>query len=1020
MNPVVSAYRDYLKRNGKSDSRMDWEIALDLGNRLRADKRDDEAPPEFWTQYEEIRGYSDPSTLGGIANNAANAWGSSIQALNTVGGIDDQDAVDIAEREQQKRGRGTNLTWENWQRAEGFEAFKTFLRDPIEITSNIVASGLAGSVPGLVGGVVGGAAGGAAAGTAVLPVVGTGVGGAIGAAAGTFPGSLAVEYGNKYLEVLREAGADLADPESIRQVLQDEGVKAKAMDLGLRRGLPVAAFDSISAALGGKFFGGAAKTAAKQGARQLVKEGAAEALTQGALGGLGEVAGSVSAGEEINPKAVFEEVVGEIGPGAAEVTSGVVRDRYFGPKPNTAAPAATTPAPAAVTPSPMPAPVSPDTAAVANTLRRVQLLEPERQKALFEELSQKPNLDKAEETALRYLKAKFATTTPVAQADAQPAAAPVAAPVAPAPVPPAPAPVPVDPSPAPTPAAPPQPVPVTPAAAAAPTIAQRSSAIAQAVRSLPAAQAKPVRDAIAALTGAPTAEQLDAIEGLVAQVQAQAKEQETRLAAEREEATLIKQLGKKSTADRLSILRAATAPTPEEQAERGAIEERLAKFQAELIGLGAKPRTAAEEARFRALKTALKRYPSPAAVATAAPTSGGASPESQGDVQSKLSVDGTQPSAATPSSAVTEPTAQPVEQSTTPAAPATLSPAEKQTLTDRAKAGMRTTGIGGQGAKIRSVVTVPPEAESAKGGKELIAKLRELGMKFVSDSSGSSKTSTAVILEAPDGRRLMRGIMPYTKSAGLKRINGTTALDPLAVQSMASGGTGKSKKQINEIGTRPASLDDVVAAGYKIREIVGFEGEPGVIVEDFAGPAEYEAARDKTPMNPGAKMGAPLANEGAGKKVSEVRGHSTMGPNTITGDDALKMVEGTVGANDVIDTEADVRTSLGADLDTILQKLDKHTDAKKAEAALRALSGRDQKLKAVLAELPEGRKTILNLHEQRLADAARVPQAQPVASPASPDGRDQSSGGEAAVGEAKPADAGVSRSGGEGRAHESA
>ena len=893
MNPVVSAYRDYLKRSGKSDARSDAAITLDLGNRLRADKRDDEAPPEFWQQYEEIRGYSDPSTLGGIANNAANAWDSSIQALNTVGGIDDQDAEDIAAREQQKRGRGTNLTWENWQRAEGFDAFKTFLTDPIEITSNIVASGLAGSVPGLVGGVVGGAAGGAAAGTAVLPVVGTGVGGAIGAAVGTFPGSLAVEYGNKYLEVLREAGVDLADPESIRTVLQDEGVKAKAMELGLRRGLPVAAFDSISAALGGKFFGGAAKTAAKQGARQLIKEGAEEALVQGALGGGGEIAGSLVAGEEINPKAVFEEVVGELGPGAAEVTSGVARDRYFGQKPNTAAPVATTPAPAAVTPSPVPAPapVSPDTVAAANAQRRVQLLEPEQQAALFEELSQKPTLDKAEETALRYLKAKFTATTPVAKADAQQAAPVAVVPVAPAPVPePAVAPVAAPVAPAPTPvvapAAPPQPVPVAPA----PTISQRSSAIAKAVRALPADLAKPVSDAIAAASkSAPTTEQLDAIEGLIGQVQAQAKEQEAKFAAEREEAKVLKQLGTKGAADRLAILRAATAPTPEEQAERGVIEDRLAKFQTELIGLGAKPRTAAEEARYRALKTALKRYQSPAAVAPAAPTSGGASPESQGDVQSKLSVDGTQPSAATPLPASAgEPTAQPAA----PAATATLSSAEKQTLADRAKAGMRTTGIGGQGAKIRSVVTVPPEAESARGGKELIAKLRELGMKFVSDSSGSSKTSTAVILEAPDGRRLMRGIMPYTKGAGLKRIDGTTALDPLAVQAMASGGTGKSKKQINEIGTRPASLDDVVAAGYKIREIVGFEGDPGLIVEDFAGQAEYEAARGKTDATPGAYEAAPVANEGAGKKVNVARGHSTMGPEVVSGDEALAAAEG--------------------------------------------------------------------------------------------------------------------------------
>ena len=258
-------------------------------------------------------------TLEGIANAARNAFDSSRQALDIVGDVTPEEAKNIAKIEFDKQSRKIAPGYDEYQKAEGFDAVLAFAKNPIEVTSNIVAEGLAGSLPALGAGL---AAGGVGAAIGAPTVIGAPIGFTAGQVAGTFAGSLATEYGSKILEEMQEGGVDLTKPESIQGFFENEEAVAKARDKAISRGIPVAAFDAISAGIGGKL----ARVVGKQFLTK-TGEAAAELGVQAGLGGGGEVAGALAAGEPIEGKAVFGEIIGEAGPGAAEIITGRMADR---------------------------------------------------------------------------------------------------------------------------------------------------------------------------------------------------------------------------------------------------------------------------------------------------------------------------------------------------------------------------------------------------------------------------------------------------------------------------------------------------------------------------------------------------------------------------------------------------------------------------------------------------------------------------------------------------------------------
>ncbi|HTO05206.1 MAG TPA: hypothetical protein VL069_15965, partial [Opitutus sp.] len=131
--------------------------------------------------------------------------------------------------------------------AEGLGgALKAVARHPIDSVAGIVAESLPASAPSLALGALGSAAGPG--------------GTMLGAGAGSFM----AEYGNKIQEELQAAGVDFQKPETIAKILNDpeqmEAIRTKAV----KRGIPVALFDAVSAGIAGRLMRAPGKTLAKK------------------------------------------------------------------------------------------------------------------------------------------------------------------------------------------------------------------------------------------------------------------------------------------------------------------------------------------------------------------------------------------------------------------------------------------------------------------------------------------------------------------------------------------------------------------------------------------------------------------------------------------------------------------------------------------------------------------------------------------------------------------------------------
>lgn len=167
---------------------------------------------------------------------------------------------------------------------DAFTAIRTNPRAVLETT----LQSLGASVPALVG-----AAGGS--------VFGPG-----GTAAGAGMGSFAVEYSNTLQDVMAEKGVNGTDSMSIHAALNNPELMAAARDKALKRGIPVAIFDALTAGLAGKLLAGAKPTVGSVGAR------AAGELGLQAGGGAAGEAGAQLATGEYKPGDILMEAFAEM------------------------------------------------------------------------------------------------------------------------------------------------------------------------------------------------------------------------------------------------------------------------------------------------------------------------------------------------------------------------------------------------------------------------------------------------------------------------------------------------------------------------------------------------------------------------------------------------------------------------------------------------------------------------------------------------------------------------------------
>jgi hypothetical protein len=170
------------------------------------------------------------------------------------------------------------------------EAWDNFWTDPLAVTRSTVARSAAISLPSVVGGIVGS------------------VFGPVGAAGGAGAGSYTAEMGSAIAEQLIAHGADINNPESIKQVWAQhkDDITKKAHE----RALIVGGVDALTGGVGSKI-------AALPGVG-LVKKEIAGTAVEGVGGAVGEAAAEYNEDGTLKPGAIAGEFLGEIGSGAVQ------------------------------------------------------------------------------------------------------------------------------------------------------------------------------------------------------------------------------------------------------------------------------------------------------------------------------------------------------------------------------------------------------------------------------------------------------------------------------------------------------------------------------------------------------------------------------------------------------------------------------------------------------------------------------------------------------------------------------
>jgi hypothetical protein len=175
------------------------------------------------------------------------------------------------------------------------EGIVGFLKYLPTVALQSIGSMMAAGETGVKGAVTGAAIG------SVVPIVGTTIGAAAGFRGAT---SLALEYSSSLMGSLRDAGVDITDADQLKAAFNNPEKMSEARSYGLKRGIPVAAFDMISGGMAGFF-----KPVANATKKEIFKAGAKETALQAVLGGAGEATAQVIADGKLDGRQIAYEMV---------------------------------------------------------------------------------------------------------------------------------------------------------------------------------------------------------------------------------------------------------------------------------------------------------------------------------------------------------------------------------------------------------------------------------------------------------------------------------------------------------------------------------------------------------------------------------------------------------------------------------------------------------------------------------------------------------------------------------------
>lgn len=209
-----------------------------------------------------------------------------------------------------------------WEQASGFdEGLDAFLDNPFELMTTMAATSLSQILP--YGSKIVPATTAAGAGTGALTGLLGGPFAEVTVPAGAITGSiqgfrggmaatsLAMEYTNSVLDVMKEKGYDITDPNQVEQALSNDEVWAEGRERGLKRGIPIAIVDYLSAGLAGKVF--KPTSALSSTGRKVALQTTERAVFDPLAEATGELAAQMTAGQEIDWKEISAEAMGGLG-----------------------------------------------------------------------------------------------------------------------------------------------------------------------------------------------------------------------------------------------------------------------------------------------------------------------------------------------------------------------------------------------------------------------------------------------------------------------------------------------------------------------------------------------------------------------------------------------------------------------------------------------------------------------------------------------------------------------------------
>ena len=134
-------------------------------------------------------------------------------------------------------------------------------------------------------------------------------------AATTFAGSFTLEYGSTLDEAITSTGGNPSKVDDIYKAITNEKLMNEAKEKAVKRGVPVAFFDAVTAGLAGKLLSGAKPTVGSVASRV-----AGEGAMQMAGGATGEAVAQYAT-NEFNPGAILLEAVAELPTALVETPS---------------------------------------------------------------------------------------------------------------------------------------------------------------------------------------------------------------------------------------------------------------------------------------------------------------------------------------------------------------------------------------------------------------------------------------------------------------------------------------------------------------------------------------------------------------------------------------------------------------------------------------------------------------------------------------------------------------------------